>query len=73
MTGPSPTYQAWRRLAARPGGTRIFSAAAMMRVPYFASIIPHVRQMEPGFAQVTVPRWFFVKRVELVSLCRNEM
>jgi acyl-coenzyme A thioesterase PaaI-like protein len=60
MTGPSSTYQAWRRLAGRPGGTRVFSAAAMLRVPYFASVVPHVRQMEPGFAEVTVPKWFFV-------------
>jgi hypothetical protein len=46
-----------------PGGTRLFSAAAMVRVPYFASIVPHVVRMEPGFAEVTVPKWFFVKGV----------
>jgi hypothetical protein len=34
----------------------------MVRVPYFASIVPHVVRMEPGFAEVTVPKWFFVKR-----------
>jgi acyl-coenzyme A thioesterase PaaI-like protein len=50
----------WKRLAERPGGTRLFSAAAMVRVPYFASIVPHVVIMEPGFAEVTVPKWFFV-------------
>jgi acyl-coenzyme A thioesterase PaaI-like protein len=32
----------------------------MARVPYFASILPHVRRMEPGLAQVDVPKWFFV-------------
>ena len=32
----------------------------MVRVPYFASIVPHVVRMEPGFAEVTVPKWFFV-------------
>jgi acyl-coenzyme A thioesterase PaaI-like protein len=50
----------WKRLASRPGGSRIFSAAAMVRVPYFASIVPHVRRMEPGFAEVSVPKWFYV-------------
>jgi hypothetical protein len=38
----------------------LFSVAAMVRVPYFASILPHVVRMEPGFAEVTVPithRW----------------
>jgi len=50
----------WKRLATQPGGSRLFSAAAMVRVPYFASIVPHVVRMEPGFAEVTVPKWFFV-------------
>jgi len=50
----------WKRLAAQPGGTQLFSAAAMVRVPYFASIVPHVVRMEPGYAEVAVPKWFFV-------------
>jgi hypothetical protein len=29
-------------------------------VPYFASVLPHVVRMELGFAEVTVPKWFFV-------------
>ena len=32
----------------------------MARVPYFASVLPHVVRMEPGFAEVAVPKWFFV-------------
>jgi acyl-coenzyme A thioesterase PaaI-like protein len=50
----------WKSLATQPGGTRLFSAAAMMRVPYFASIAPHVVRMEPGYAEVRMPKWFFV-------------
>jgi acyl-coenzyme A thioesterase PaaI-like protein len=60
MAAPTTTYRMWNRLASRPGGTRLFSAAAMVRVPYFASIMPHVVRMEPGLAEVTVPKWFFV-------------
>ena len=60
MAAPTTTYRMWKRLASQPGGTRLFSAAAMVRVPYFASIAPHVVRMEPGFAEVTVPKWFFV-------------
>ena len=60
MAGATKTYQAWRRLAGIPGGTRLFSAAVMARAPYFASIVPHVVRMEPGLAEVTVPKWFFV-------------
>ena len=57
----TPTYRAWRRLANRPGGTWLFSAAAVVRVPYFASVLPHVVRMEPGLAEVDVPKWFFVQ------------
>ncbi|HEV7422615.1 MAG TPA: hotdog fold domain-containing protein [Mycobacterium sp.] len=60
MTAQSPTYRAWKQLSARPGGSRLFSVAAVARVPYFASVLPHVRRMEPGFAEVDVPKWFFV-------------
>lgn len=60
MPASRPTYRAWRRLSGWPGGTRIFSAAAMLRVPYFASVVPHVLRMEPGRAEVAVPKWFFV-------------
>jgi len=60
MSAPTTTYRMWKRLAGRPGGSQLFSAAAMVRVPYFASIVPHVVRMEPGYAEVTVPKWFFV-------------
>jgi acyl-coenzyme A thioesterase PaaI-like protein len=60
MTDTTPTYRLWKTLAPRPGGSRVFSAAAMLRVPYFASIVPHVRRMEPGYAEVSVPKWFYV-------------
>jgi acyl-coenzyme A thioesterase PaaI-like protein len=60
MAGSTSTYRMWKRLAERPGGSRLFSVAAMVRVPYFASIVPHVVRMEPGFAEVDVPKWFFL-------------
>lgn len=60
MTGTRGTYKAWKALSGRPGGSRLFSIAAVARVPYFASILPHVVRMEPGLAEVTVPKWFFV-------------
>jgi acyl-coenzyme A thioesterase PaaI-like protein len=54
------TYRMWQRLEGLPAGTRLFSLAAMTRVPYFASVLPHVRRMEPGLAEVDVPNWFYV-------------
>jgi acyl-coenzyme A thioesterase PaaI-like protein len=50
----------WQRLVSMPTGSRLFSLAAMARVPYFASVLPHVRRMEPGYAEVDVPNWVFV-------------
>ena len=32
----------------------------MVRVPYFASVLPHVVRMEPGLAEVLVPKWPFI-------------
>ena len=54
MAAPTTTYQMWKRLADRPGGSRLFSTAAMVRVPYFASIVPHVVRVERGYAEVAM-------------------
>ena len=65
MAATTTTYRMWKRLAERPGGSGLFSVAAMARVQYSAvEIVPHVVRMEPGYAEVTVPKWFFVKSVE---------
>lgn len=56
----SPTYRAWQQLSNKPLGSRLFSAGAMVRVPYFASVLPHIVRMEPGYAEVRVPKWFYV-------------
>jgi len=60
MSTVTTTYRMWQRMAGVPTGSRLFSFAAMARVPYFASVLPHVRRMEPGIAEVDVPKWFFV-------------
>jgi hypothetical protein len=65
MTSPTNAYRIWQRLSGRPDGSRLFSAAAMARVPYFTSVLPHVRRMEPGLAEVDVPKWWFVKGVRV--------
>jgi acyl-coenzyme A thioesterase PaaI-like protein len=67
------TYRMWQRLGGVPTGSRLFSLAAMARVPYFASVLPHVRRMESGFAEVGVSKWFFVhnhlKTVHAIASC----
>ena len=67
MTSPTSTYAAWRRLSGRPGGTRLFSAAAMARVPYFASVLSHVVRMEPGLAEVRVPKGAEVVHADITT------
>lgn len=56
----SPTYKAWQKLSGKPGGSALFSAAMMARVPYFTSVMPHVHRMEPGYCEVTAPKWYGV-------------
>ncbi len=60
MDAATATLRMWRRLSARPGGTLLFSLAAMLRVPYFSTVLPHVVRMEPGSAEVRIPKWVLV-------------
>ena len=66
MAAPTTTYRMWKTpSAAQPGGTQLLSAAAMVRVPYFASIVPHVVRMEPGRrGGSAVPKWFFLSHIQ---------
>jgi acyl-coenzyme A thioesterase PaaI-like protein len=73
MNAQTATYRAWTQLSGRPAGSWMFSLAAMAKVPYFASVLPHVRRMEPGLAEVDVPKWVFVhnhlKTVHAIASC----
>lgn len=54
------TYAMWSKLAALPGGRRLFSAAMCLRVPYFGTVLPSVREMRPGRCVVDAPKWWGV-------------
>lgn len=54
------TLARWRRLADRPLGKRLFSAAVVARVPYFGTILPTVETMVPGRCEVRAPKWWGV-------------
>jgi acyl-coenzyme A thioesterase PaaI-like protein len=73
MAQTTATYRIWQRMSGRPGGTRLFSAAAVLRVPYFATILPHVVRMEPGYAEVTIVKWLFtynhLRTVHAIAMC----
>ncbi|WP_410670449.1 hotdog fold domain-containing protein [Amycolatopsis sp. cmx-4-68] len=56
----TPTYALWHKLAAKPGGKQLFSAAMCLRVPYFRTVLPSVRELRPGHCEVTAPKWWGV-------------
>lgn len=60
MAAHNPTFALWNRLLTVPGGRRLFSAAMALRVPYFRTILPTVREMTPGRCVVTAPKWWGV-------------
>jgi len=44
--------QAWRRLGGNAAGRWLFSRAICLKAPYFASIRPLFRRLEPGLCEV---------------------
>lgn len=45
---------AWTRLHGKPGGSWMFSRLLSWWIPYTGSIRPHVRELRPGYARVTM-------------------
>lgn len=61
MTTTGPTYSAWRKLPDNVIGQAVFSVGMCIRVPYFGSILPRVRALEPGRCEVTAPKWWGIR------------
>lgn len=57
----SATAALWTRLAGKPGGRALFSTAMCLRVPYFRTVLPSVREMRAGYCEVTAPKWWGVR------------
>ena len=56
----TPTYALWRRLPQTALGAALFSVGMVARVPYFGTILPSVKELRPGYCEVTAPKWFGV-------------
>lgn len=73
MAPTTATYRLWRRMSGWPGGSRLFSAAATLRVPFFAPILPHLVRMEPGYAEVRMTKWVLtynhLRTVHAIAMC----
>lgn len=54
MTSSERVTSLWRALHARPGGTWLFSRLLGRIIPYSSTTHPHVRELRPGFARLTM-------------------
>ncbi|MFF5987816.1 hotdog fold domain-containing protein [Prauserella flavalba] len=61
MTTSNSTYAAWRKLSGTTAGRVLFSAAVSLRAPYFSTVLPYVRDLRPGRAEVSAPKWWGVR------------
>lgn len=59
-TSPTGTLTLWRKLEHRPLGRRLFSVGLCLRAPYFATVLPSVRELRPGYSEVAAPKWWGV-------------
>jgi len=61
LTSTGPTYRLRQKLPAGALGSALFSVGICLRVPYFATILPYVKVMEPGRCEVTAPKWYGIR------------
>lgn len=73
MVATTGTYRIWQQLSRYPGGRVAFSAAAAVRVPFFATLLPHIVRMEPGYAEVSIRKWLLtynhLRTVHAIAMC----
>ncbi|WP_137725375.1 hotdog fold domain-containing protein [Prescottella subtropica] len=54
------TYRSWQRLPRNRFGRALFSVGMCARVPFFATVLPTVQELEPGRCVVSAPKWWGV-------------
>jgi acyl-coenzyme A thioesterase PaaI-like protein len=54
MTPSDRVSSLWHSLHTKPGGTWIFSRLLGRVIPYSETTRPHVRELRPGYARLTV-------------------
>lgn len=69
------TLDLYKRITALPKGRSIFSTFYARKAPYFASIKPHVTDMRPHFASLTLPKRKAVQNhigtVHAIAVCNG--
>ncbi|WP_072806561.1 hotdog fold domain-containing protein [Rhodococcoides yunnanense] len=61
MAPSNTTYGLWQKLPHNIVGQAAFSVGMCLRVPYFCSVLPRVRRLEPGRCEVTAPTWWGIR------------
>lgn len=56
MSKSSSVLTLWNRLRSKPGGHWLFSRMVCFQAPYFATIRPRVRRLEPGRCEVAISK-----------------
>lgn len=54
------TYRSWLKLPRNALGSALFSVGMCVRVPFFATVLPRVTELEPGRCEVRAPKWWGV-------------
>ena len=69
------TAALYRRLAARPLGALAFSALFALKAPYFRTVRPRVREMEPHHAALSIRKRWGVQNhlgtVHAIAVCNG--
>ena len=69
------TYELYKAMAVLPKGATLFSLAFSKKAPYFATIKPHVTEMRPKFASLTLPKRKAVQNrigtVHAIAVCNG--
>ncbi|WP_067861080.1 hotdog fold domain-containing protein [Nocardia shimofusensis] len=61
MTAATSTFRSWKKLPDNMFGHALFSVGMVARVPYFGTVLPTVRRLEPGLCEVSAPKWFGIR------------
>ena len=73
MAKTSKILKMWRRLESRPGGRWLFSRAVSWQAPYFSTIRPTVRVLQPGSCEVDMrkrrPVTNHIGSVHAIAMC----
>lgn len=73
MIAPDKLQQLWQRCDRVPGGKRLFSTVFSAQAPYFFSINPLMRSLEPGRAVAVMADRFWkrnhINSVHAIAMC----